>query len=146
MVRSMEARHETGQRFIRLADSPEAVEFDAAELLARLETQAGENGRLKAKVEALELAAGSERDARRRLTQMLKRERKAAQAIHDRAERERADHAVLREELERVRESAATVELHLQQAWARLADAERRIAEHERSFWRKLFRRPPLGA
>jgi chromosome segregation protein len=150
----MEPRPETGQRFSReggkpwLAEAPspegaEALEVDAGELLNRLETQAAENGRLEAKAQSLERAAGAERDARRRLADTLKRERKAAAALHERAEREREAHAAAVEELERVRQGAAVTELHVQQAWSRLAEAERRLARYERGFWQKLFRRPP---
>jgi hypothetical protein len=152
----MEARPETGGRFAREGGKPrlaeasrpegsEALELDVAELLNRLETQAGENGRLEARVQALERAAGAERDARRRLVDTLKRERKAAAAIHERAEHERQAHAAAAEELARIREGASVTELHVQQAWSRLAEAERRLAGYERGFWSRLFRRSPLG-
>jgi hypothetical protein len=143
----MEARQGTEQRFIRLADAPgDALELDAVELLKRLEAQAAENGRLEAKVESLERAARAERDARRRLADTLKRERRAAEAIHARAEHDRAAHAAALEELERVRQNAAVTETHVEQAWSRLAEADRRLAGHERGFWRRLLRRPPRRA
>ena len=148
----MEARSETGQRFtrdsetLRLAEAgrpegSEAVELDVAELLNRLEAQAAENGRLAARVESLERAVVTERDARRRLADTLKRERNAAAAIHERARREREGHAAAIEELERLRESATVSELHVQQAWSRLAEAEGSLANQERGFWRKLLGR-----
>jgi hypothetical protein len=34
-------------------------------------------------------------------------------------------------------------DLHVQQAWARLAEAERRLAHYERGFFHRLFRRSP---
>jgi hypothetical protein len=128
----------------RLAEAPrtEAVDLDVAELLNRLEEQAAENGKLAAQVESLEREAAAERAARRRLAETLKRERNAAAAIHERAERDRQAHAALSEEFERVREGADVTELHVQQAWARLADAELRLAQGERSVWRRLLRRP----
>jgi chromosome segregation ATPase len=144
----MEAKPDTGQRFARedgqprLAEAPRATtEVDVAELLERLEQQAAENGRLQARVEALERAAGAHRDARRRLTETLKRERKAAAAIHERAEQTREAHAAATAELEHLRERATLTELQMQQAWSQLADAERRLAEHERGAFTKLFRR-----
>jgi hypothetical protein len=142
----MDARRGKEQRFIRLAETPESLEFDAATVLARLEAQAAETGRLSAQVESLERAVRAERDARRRLADILKRERKAAEAIHERAKRDRAAHEAAVQELERVREGAAVTGLHVEQAWARLAEAERRLAQHEHGLWRRLLRRPPRGA
>jgi hypothetical protein len=144
----MEARQGSQERFGRrdsgkpvLAEAPavdrgEPLELDAAELLTRLEEQAAENGRLEAKVDALEEKARAERDARRRLAGTLKREREAAAALHQRAEHHRAAHEAALEELERARE----------EAWSRLADAQRPVATYELGFWRSLFRRPPPGA
>jgi hypothetical protein len=139
----MEARQGTEERFIRLAEEPDALELAPIELLARLEAQAAENGRLEAKVESLERTTRAERDGRRRLGETLKRERKAAEVIHQRAEHYRAAHAEAVQELERVREGASVTELHVEQAWSRLAEAERRLAAHERGFWRRLLRLPP---
>ena len=144
----MEARQGSQKRFDRrdggkpvLAEAPpvdggESLELDAAVLLTRLEDQAAENGRLEAKVDALEEKARAERDARRRLAGTLKRAREAAAALHERAEHHRAAHEAALEELERARE----------EAWSRLADAQRPVATHELGFWRSLFRRPPPGA
>jgi chromosome condensin MukBEF ATPase and DNA-binding subunit MukB len=126
---------------IRLADAPEAIELDTTDLLARLESQAEENGALRARAESLERVARAERDARRRLADTLKRERKAAAALHERAERERAEHRAMAAELERLRESAALNEVQVEQAWSRLKEAEYRLAHREGGFWRKLFRR-----
>jgi chromosome segregation protein len=149
-ARPMEARPDKAGRFSResgkprLAEAPrpEALEVEVTEILNRLEEQAAENGRLEARAQSLERAAGAERDARRRLAETLKRERKAAAALHERAERDREAHAAAVEELERVREGASLAELHVQQAWSRLAEAERRLAHYERGFFRRLFRRP----
>lgn len=140
----VEARHRHRTHLAQARSAgPEALELDPTELLARLEAQAAENGRLEAQIEALESAAGAERDARRRLADTLKKERKAAAEIHERAERHMKAHAAAAEEIERLRQSVAVSELHVQQAWARLADAEGRAAWNGRAFWRKLLRRPP---
>jgi hypothetical protein len=144
----MEARQGTQQRFVRrdggervLAEAPPleagaTLELDAAELLTRLEQQAAANARLEARADALERKALAERDARRRLAATLKREREAAAALHERAEQHRAAHAAAVEELERVREDA----------WSRLAESQRPVAEHELGFWRGLLQRASRGA
>jgi|SRR5215213_2666445 len=144
----MEARQGSEERFARgkggkgvLAAAPtvnrgEALELDAGELLARLEGQAAENGRLAATVDELERRLRAERDARRRLANTLKREREAAAALHERAEQHRAAQVTALEELERARE----------EAWSRVAEAQRPVATHELGFWRALFRRPSRGA
>ena len=152
----MEGRAKTGKRFDRDGDKPRLAEaprpdsavsvdadLDAESLLTRLEALAAENGRLQARAEALERAAEEERDARRRLAETLKRERRAARALHLRAERERKAHVEAQEELERLRESVSVTEHHVQHAWSRLAEADRRLAHHERGFWQRLLRRPP---
>jgi hypothetical protein len=138
----VEARHRTHLAEARSAGT-ETLELDPAELLARLEAQAAENGRLEARIEALESAAGAERDARRRLADTLRKERKAAAEIYERAQRHMREHAAAAEELERLRQTAAASDLHVQQAWARLADAEGRAAWDERGLWRRLLRMPP---
>lgn len=150
----MEARSERTQRFSR-EDAPprlteatgpvvtDAIELDAGELLARLEAQAAENGRLEARVQALERAVSGERDARRRLAATLKKERRAAAAIHEQSERYREEHAASVDELERLRQASAVSDLHVQQAWARVAETEQRLAYYEQGFWRRLFRRSP---
>lgn len=155
---TVEARQGSKERFTReeggtpmLAEAPpvdrsETLELDAAELLSRLETQAAENGRLEARVDSLERAVRTERDARRRLASTLKRERKAAAALHERGEHHRAAHDAAIAELERVREAAAATELQLQEAWARLTEAQRPVATHELGSWRNMFRRSPPGA
>jgi hypothetical protein len=139
----MEASSGTEPRVIRLADAPGAIEVDTNDLLGRLEFQAEEIGRLKARAESFERVARAERDARRRMSDTLKRERRAAEALQERVVAERAEREGITHELERLRESAAMNQVQVEQAWTRLAEAERRIAEHERSVWRKLFRREP---
>jgi hypothetical protein len=131
----------------RLAEAPrledtQSNELDAAELVSRLEEQAAENGRLQAQLEAADRIAGSERDARRRVVAQLKRERKAAAALHERAQRDREAHVAAVEELECVRRGAELAELHVQQAWTRLSETERRLAYYERGLWARLLRRP----
>ncbi len=130
-------------RFVRLAEAPEAVEVDPAGLLERLESQAVEAGRLAGRVDALESALRTERDARRRAIETLKRERKAAEAIAERAEREAAGHASAAAEVERLRGVVATGEQQLQIMWSRATHAEHQLAFAERPLWRKLLRRPP---
>jgi hypothetical protein len=122
---------------------PVTDEVDRAELLNRLERQAAEAGRLEGRVETLERALRSERDARRRLVSTLRREREAAEAIHLRAERDRSEHASAAAELEQLRQGAARAEQEVQAVWAQLAEAERRLAWRERPLWRRLARRPP---
>jgi hypothetical protein len=139
----MGASRGTEPRVIRLADAPEAIEVEATDLLGRLEAQAEENGRLREQVESLDRVARAERDTRRRLADTLKRERRAAEGLHERAERERAEREVMAEELERLRESASLNQVQVEQAWSRLSEADRRLADHGRGFWRRLLRRPP---
>jgi hypothetical protein len=158
MPHLMEARQGGQQRFKRpeggkprLAAAPPAnagqtVELDASELLTRLEVQAAENARLAERAASLERAARAERDARRRLTNTLKRERRAATALHERAERDRAAHDTAVAELERVREHAAATELQLQQVWTRLAEAQRPVPSHELGFWRSRLRKAQRDA
>ena len=131
------------QRFVRLAEAPDAVDVDPAVLLERLEWQAAEAGRLAGRVEALEGALKTERDSRRRAVETLKRERKAAEAIAERAEAEAAGHAAAAAEAERLREVVATMEPQLRMTWARLAEVERQLAIAERPLWRKVLRLPP---
>ena len=135
----------TEQRFVRLAEAPDAVELGSAALLERLESQAAEAGRLEGRVDALESALRTERDARRRAIETLKRERKAAEAIAERAEREAAAHASAAAEAERLRQVVSTSEQQLQIMWGRLVQAEQQLAVAERPLWRKLLRRPPAG-
>jgi hypothetical protein len=111
----MKASHGTEPRVIRLADAPDAIELDTTDLLGRLEAQAEENGRLAEKVESLEQLARSERDARRRVTETLKRERKAA----------------------------ALLAQQRQTILMQLDEAQRRLAILSRPMWRKLLRQPP---
>jgi predicted nuclease with TOPRIM domain len=122
-----------------------SIEPDASELLERLERQAAESGRLEGHVQTLESAVRREREARRRLADTLKRERKAAEALHTRAEHAEAVSTAQAEELERLREAVGLAEQQLQAMWAQLSDAERRLATGSRPFWRKLLRRPPAG-
>jgi hypothetical protein len=118
-------------------------EPDASDLLTRLERQAAESGRLEGRVQTLERALKSERDARRRVTEKLKQERRAAQAVHDRASRQAAEHAGAVEELERLRGAISAAEQQMQMTWARLSRAELQLAWKDRSLWRRMFRRPP---
>lgn len=124
-------------------DSPADGELQASQLLTRLEKHAAESGRLEGRVQTLERALKSERDARRRLTEVLRRERRAAGALHERAERDRAAHASATEQLERVQRAFAVSERQLQMSWARLMHAEQQLVLTERSLWRRLLRRPP---
>jgi len=119
------------------------VEPQPSELLGRLERQAAESGRLLARVEALEEALQTERDARRRLAATLKRERKAAEALHARAQRAEAAEAAQAEELERLREAAAVTAQQTQLIWMQLSEAERQLDWKSRPFWRRILRQPP---
>ena len=119
------------------------VEPEAPELLNRLERQAEESGRLNGRVQTLEEALRSERDAHRRVTEMLTRERTAAEAIHARVEQAEAARAGQAEELERLRQAVVLAEQQVQMMSMQLADAERQLALKSRPVWRKLLRRPP---
>jgi hypothetical protein len=143
-----------GERFDREAGKARLVEapppgpdvdadIESSELLTRLERQAAESGRLDGRVQTLERALKTERDARRRLGETLQRERRAAKALHDRAEHDRAARAAAEQELDRVQQGFAVSEQQLQMSWARLMQAEQELALKGRSLWRKLLRRPP---
>jgi len=119
------------------------VEPQPSELLGRLERQAAESGRLLARVEALEEALQTERDARRRLAATLKRERKAAEALHARAQRAEAAEPAQAEELARLREAAAVTAQQTQLIWMQLSEAERQLDWKSRPFWRRMLRKPP---
>ena len=125
------------------ADSPVETELETSELLTRLERQAAESGRLDGRVQTLERALRTERDARRRLGETLQRERKAAAALHERAQHAQAAHESATEELERLRQVIAATEQQMQLMWTRVMQAEQQLALKERSLWRKLLRRPP---
>ena len=127
----------------RPADAAADAEVETGELLTRLERQAAESGRLDGRVQTLERALKTERDARRRLGETLQRERKAAKALHDRAHQERAARTAAEEEIERLQQGFAVSEQQLQMSWARLMQAEQELALRHRSAWRKLLRRPP---
>src|ERR687886_536924 len=103
----MEASQSGEPRVIRLADEPDATALETTDLLGRLEAQAEENGRLQAKAESFERVARAERDARRRLADTLKRERKAAEVIHARAEEAEAALAARAAEVERLEQSVS---------------------------------------
>lgn len=122
------------------ATAPEQ-EVAAAELLSRLERQAAECGRLEGRVDALELALKTERDARRRLADTLKRERKAAEALHARAQQAEAASEAQAAELEEVRQAAAVAEGQMHVIWMQLAEAERQLAAQPRGIFSRLFRR-----
>src|SRR4051812_37802143 len=136
MRQSMEASQSGEPRVIRLADATDATELETTDLLGRLEAQAEENGRLQAKAESFERVARTERDARRRLADTLKRERRAAEAIHTRAERADAALAAQAAEVERLEQSVALAEHHKQMIWMQLTEAERQLALKSRSAWR----------
>jgi hypothetical protein len=138
----MEASRGTEPRVIRLADAPEAIEFDTTDLLARLEAQAEENGRLRAHADSMERVARSERDARRRLAETLKRERKAAEAVHQRAERAEALHAAGTEEVARLSQALALTEQQMEAIWTHLSIAERPVDLSRVPLWRRVLRRP----
>jgi hypothetical protein len=129
----MEASHGTESRVIRLRDAPDAIELDTTDLLGRLEAQAEEIGRLAARAESFERVARVERDARRRLSDTLKRERSAAEAAL----------AAKGEEIERLEKGLALAEQQKQMVWMQLNEASQQIAVMSRPLWRKLFRRPP---
>jgi chromosome segregation ATPase len=112
-------------------------------LLGRLEAQAEEIGRLDARAESFERVARAERDARRRLADQLKRERKAAGALNERAEAAEAAWATQAEELERLRQGVRLADQQMQALWMRLHDAERELAMRSRPLWRRLLRRAP---
>jgi hypothetical protein len=139
----MEASRGTEPRVIRLADAPEAVESDTTHLMmARLEAQAEENGRLRAHADSMERVARLERDARRRLAETLKRERKAAEAVHHRAERAEALHAASVEEVERLGQALALTEQQMEAIWTHLSIAERPVDLARVPLWRRVLRRP----
>jgi hypothetical protein len=139
----MEASQGTEPRVIRLADAPEAIEFETTDLLSRLESQAEENGRLRAHADSLERVARAERDARRRLADTLKRERRAAEALHQRAERAEALQAASVEEVERLSQVVAVTEQQMQALWTHLEISERPVDLAPAPLWRRLLRRPP---
>ena len=106
----MEASRRTESRVIRLEDPPDAVELDTRQLLGRLEAQAEENGRLVEKAQAFERVARAERESRRRLSDTLKRERAAAEALHVRAEEAEAALAAQSEHVRGFEDALAAVE------------------------------------
>ena len=130
-----------------LADpSPQADDTaatpDPAGLLARLERQASEIGRLEDRARALERALAAEREARRKLAKVLEQERRAAVTPRHRSAGAQGSPAA-EHELERLRRAAVGAEEQLRLAWSQLASTERRLAWKERPLWRKLLRRPP---
>jgi chromosome segregation ATPase len=146
------------ERFSREAAKPRLAEArpedvtptgdEVAGLLDRLQQQAAEAGRLSGRVQDLEKALRAEREARRRVLDTLKRERRAAAAIKDRAERierDAAGYAEVVAELEELRESAAVLEQQVQITWAQLLEGERQLALERRPLWRKLLGRRPAG-
>ena len=139
----MEASQNTESRVIPLRDAPDAIELDTADLLSRLESQAEENGRLAEKVSALERVARAERDSRRRLTETLKHERRAAEALHEHAQRVEGELAAKTEEAAELEESLRLSDQQKLAAWMQLAEAERELAFERRPLWRKALRRPP---
>jgi seryl-tRNA synthetase len=137
---------EPGKPWLTEAPPPDSTvdaELEPSDLLTRLERQAAESGRLDGRVQTLERALKTERDARRRLGETLQRERIAAKTLHERAEHESAARASVEEELERVRQAFAVSEQQMQTALAQLVHAEHQLVWAGRSLWRKLLRRPP---
>jgi hypothetical protein len=138
-----EARHPRLAE-VPLSDLPQDADApEASDLLTRLERQAAESGRLDGRVQTLERTLRSERDARRRLTDRLKQERRAAEALYERASRQAAEHADAAEELTRLRQAVAAAEEQMQMTWVRLSHAEQQLAWKQRPLWRKILRRPP---
>jgi hypothetical protein len=144
------------RRFSREATKPRLAEArpedanlagdEVVGLLDRLQEQAAEAGRLGGRVQDLEKALNAEREARRRVLDTLKRERRAAAAIKARAERIERDaegYAEVVAELEELRESAAVLEQQVQITWAQLLEGERQLALERRPLWRRLLGRPP---
>lgn len=125
------------------ADPPADSGLEMSELLTRLELQAAESGRLEGRVQTVERALKTERNARRRLADTLKRERSAAAAIHERGQRDAAALSSATEELERLRQVIADSDHQIQLSWARLMQVERELALRQRPLWRRLLRRPP---
>ena len=135
----------TEPRVIRLADAADAIELDTNDLLARLEAQAEENGRLVEKAESFERVARSERDARRRLAETLRRERAAAEALHTRLQEAEAGQAAQAHEAERLGQALKLVEQQKQMIWTQLTEVQNELARKSRPMWRKLLGRPPKG-
>jgi chromosome segregation ATPase len=139
----MEASTGNEPRVIRLADAPDAIKLDTDDLLGRLEAQAEENGRVQAKAESFERVAKAERDARRRLSDRLKTERRAAEDIHARAEVAETRVAAQAEEIERLSGALSMAQQQAQLTWTQLSEADRQLALAARPLWRKLLRRAP---
>lgn len=141
----MEASRETHPRVVRLTDALDEIELETAGLLSRLEAQAEQIGELRAKVDSLERVARGERDARRRLADTLKRERKAAEAVHARAETAEAALAEQAQEVGRLEQALSESEQYKHLIWSQLAETQAELALKSRPLWRKLLRRPPAG-
>src|SRR5215208_6046808 len=106
----MEASLGRGPRVVRLTDAPDAIELETTDLLARLEAQAEENGRLTEKAQSFERVARAEREARRRLADTLRRERSAAEALHARLQEAEAGQAAQAEQAKRVEQALGLLE------------------------------------
>jgi chromosome segregation ATPase len=145
MPRSMEASRGTEPRVIRLADEPEAVEGDTVELLGRLEAQAEEMGRLRAKVASLERVARTERDSRQAMADKLRSERRAAEAVHERATRAEALNGSQAEEIERLTQALALVERQSEAMLEHLEIASQPVTLKPPSLWERILRRPPAA-
>jgi hypothetical protein len=149
----MEAHTETEARFVREAETlrlaeagaPAPVEAvpDASAVLARLEHYIAESGRLLERIDVLEARLRAERDARRRIAGLVRRERVAAKALAERAELAEAAQAAAAAENERLRATVATSEQALEAAWSHVAQVEEQLTWAHRPAWRKLLRRPP---
>jgi chromosome segregation ATPase len=132
------------RRFAREDGDPAPAEGPEADLLTRLERHAQETGRLEGRVEALEKALRTERAARRRITETLKSERVAAEAVYRRAQSAEAGLDSAQAEIAELREALTASEQHVQMVWAQVKHFEQGAWE-ARPLWRRLLRMPPRG-
>jgi len=139
----MEASLGRGPRVVRLTDAPDAIELETTDLLARLEAQAEENGRLTEKAQSFERVARAEREARRRLADTLRPERSAAEALHAGRQEAEAGQAAQAEQAKRVEQALGLLEQQKQVLWTQLAEVQRELALKSRPVWRRLLGRPP---
>ena len=113
----------TEPRVIRLGDAPDAIELETTDLLAGWRHRPRRTGGWR-REPSRSSAWRAERDARRRLSDTLKRERKAARALHERAEQAEAALAARTEEAERLEAGARSVaEQQKQMSWTQLTEA-----------------------
>jgi chromosome segregation ATPase len=107
--------------------------------------EASQETQPRVKIDSLERVARGERDARRRLADTLKRERKAAEAVHARAEAAEAALAEQAQEVGRLEQALSESEQYKHLIWMQLAETQAELAVRSRPLWRKLLRRPPAG-